>query len=156
MALPPMPPGVVGTSFYSAFRWGLGRRQHKRNLWSWNTIWPKVGRDRVGNYSDRHRLVRPACNALLTGGSFEGWGESDQIPTSSVACATCWKRHIANCRTKNIGSARQFQRRVLPLATVARIYRSRGRAAAVGMFLRLRAAWQEKPSCCFSTQSAPT
>jgi hypothetical protein len=124
-----MPPGIVGTSFlFCVSARLLGRRQHKRNLWSWNTTSPKVGRDRVGNYSDRHRLGRPAGAALLTRGSaFEG-GRIRSIPASSVACATCWKRHIA-CKLpheEHQFSATISETRFSHRRRPARIYRSRG------------------------------
>jgi hypothetical protein len=96
------------------------------------------------------RLRHPAGGALLTRGS--------QIPASSVARTTCGKRHIA-CKRPH--EEHQFS------ATISETRFSHWRrphasidhaagAAAVGMFLRLRAARQEKLRCHFSTQSAPT
>ena len=66
------------------------------------------------------RLRHPAGGALLTRGS--------QIPASSVACATCGKRHIACKRPHEEHQFRRdnFRDALLPLATAARIYRSRG------------------------------
>jgi hypothetical protein len=69
----------------------------------------------------------PRDSALVGRGSRSRVGRIRPIPASSVACALAGYDTLhANCRTKNISSARQFQRRVLPLATAARIYRSSG------------------------------
>jgi len=49
------------------------------------------------------------------------------IPASSVACATCWKRHIS-CKLPHEGHqfSATISETLLPSATAARIYRSRG------------------------------
>jgi len=89
------PPGIVGTSFlFYVLARLLGRRQHNQNLWCWNATLPKVGTDRVGNYSDRHRLGARRVAPCLR----EARVRRSANPTNSGlfrACATCWKRHIA-------------------------------------------------------------
>ena len=49
---------------------------------------------RVGNYSDRHRLGAPRVAPCLREARSRV-GRIRPIPATSVACATCWKRHIA-------------------------------------------------------------
>jgi hypothetical protein len=79
------PPGTVGTSFlFCVSARFLEPASTSENVRCWNPTSAKVCRDRVGNYSDR-QTAAPTGSALLTRSS----------RSSSVACATCWKRHIA-------------------------------------------------------------
>jgi hypothetical protein len=102
---------------------------------------PKVGRDRVGNYSDLHRLVRPVCNALLTGGSFEGGAN----PTNSdlfrrvrglLETTHCMQTAARRTSVQRDNSETRFSHWRRPHASIDHA----AGAAAVGMFLRLRAA----------------
>jgi hypothetical protein len=148
--------GVCNPS-YSAFRRDSGDPAAQAKLTVLEHYLTEGARDRIGNYSDRHRLGRAAGSALLTRGSFEGAAN----PTNSGLfrrvrdlLETTHRMQTAARRTSV--QRDNFSDALLPLATAARIYRSRGGAAVVGMFLRLRAARQKKLRCYFSTQSAPT
>ena len=84
---------------------------------------------------------RPAGAATAYARLVRGWGEIRPIRAPSVACATCWNDTLhANCLTKNISSARQFQRRASPIGDGRTHLSIRGGAAAIGTFLRSRAA----------------
>ena len=114
-----------GHPSYSAFR---------RNSWDAGSTSEMVS-------SDRHRLGTPRVAPCLREARVRGWGESAEFqPLPSRARLAGNDTSHANCRAKNISQRDNFRDALLPLATAARIYRSRGGAAAVGMLLRLRAA----------------
>jgi len=123
-----MPPRIVGTSFLfcvSTRLLGPGSTSE--------TDGPGTLTDRraLGTESETTQTGidwgTPRVAPCLPEAHVRGWGESDQFQRlpSRARLAGNDTSH-ANCRTKNISSARQFQRRLLPLATAARVYRSRG------------------------------
>ena len=81
----------------------------------------------IGNTRDRHRLGAPRVASCLREARSRV-GRIRPIPATSVACATCWKRHIAcNLPHEEGQFSATISETFLPLATAARIYRSCGR-----------------------------
>jgi hypothetical protein len=112
------PHGTVGTSFlFCVSARFLEPASTSENLRCCNPTSAKVCRDRVGNYSDR-QTAAPTGSALLTRSS----------RSSSVACATLLETtHCMQAAARRTSVQRDnFRDALLPLATAARIYRSRG------------------------------
>src|SRR5271155_955563 len=137
-----MPPRIIGTSFLfcvSARLLGPGSTSETNS--------PRTVPDRRSLGIDSETTQTgidwaPQGSALLTLGSRSRVGESDQFrPLPSRARLSGNDTLHANCRTKNISSARQFQRRASPIGDRrTHLSINAAGAAAVGMFLRLRAA----------------
>src|SRR6476661_6839279 len=111
-----MPPGMVGTSFQFCVSTRLfGRQQHKRTYGA-GTL---PDRRSVGIESETTQTGvdwgAPWAAPWLGEARVRGWGESDQFrPLPSRARLAGNDTLDANYRTKNISSARRFQRRASP------------------------------------------
>ena len=123
-----MPPGTVGAPFpFCVSARFLEPASTSENLRCWNPTSAKVCRDRVGNYSDRHRLRHPAGSAQLTRGSRSRAGPAN--PTNSGLFRRVRDLLETTHCMQTAHEEHQFSATIselLPLATAARIYRSRG------------------------------